>query len=157
MESWTDYRRTGYPALVAPSNAVVKAQTQAFLAETQDLAPEKTGEWMATRYDCRVAEVVNQMKGVFCMIPKKGVKLKRAVRPLKETPHYFATSASSPDLQTAMNEASFAMIEQIAERKNMSTIDAYSLMSLTMDSRLGDIAESKKTVHCLVPKNLWTV
>jgi acetamidase/formamidase len=34
-------------------------------------------------------------------------------------------------------------------------MDAYSLMSLTMDSRLGDISESRKTVHCLVPKNLW--
>jgi acetamidase/formamidase len=55
-----------------------------------------------------------------------------------------------------MNEASFAMIEQIAQRKNMSAIDAYSLMSLTMDSRLGDIAEAKKSVHCVVPKNLWT-
>jgi acetamidase/formamidase len=90
------------------------------------------------------------------MIPKKGVKLKRAERPLKETPHYFATSAASPDLQTAMNEAAFAMIEQIAERKKMSILDAYSLMSVTMDSRLGDIAETKKSVHCLVPKNLWT-
>jgi acetamidase/formamidase len=110
---------------------------------------------MATRYDCRIAEVVNQMKGVFCMIPKKGVKLKRGVRPLRETPRYFATSASSPDLQTAMNEAAFSMIEQIAGRKHMSTLDAYSLMSLTMDSRLGDIAESKKSVHCMVPKNLW--
>ena len=65
-------------------------------------------------------------------------------------------SSPTPDLQTAMNEAAFAMIEQIAERKNMSAIDAYSLMSLTMDSRLGDIADSKKSVHCLVPKNLWT-
>jgi acetamidase/formamidase len=37
----------------------------------------------------------------------------------------------------------------------MSAIDAYSLMSLTMGSRLGDIAESRKSVHCLVPKNLW--
>ncbi len=96
------------------------------------------------------------MKGVFCMIPKKGVKLKRAVRPLRVTPRYFATNASSPDLQTAMNGAAFAMIEQIAERKKMPAIDAYSLMSLTMDSRSGDIAESKKTVRCLVPKNLWT-
>ena len=44
---------------------------------------------------------------------------------------------------------------EIAERKQMSAIDAYSLMSLTMNSRLGDIADAKKTVHCPVPKNLW--
>jgi acetamidase/formamidase len=59
-----------------------------------------------------------------------------------------------PDLQTAMNEAAFAMIEQISERKGLSRLDAYSLTSLTMDSRIGEIADSKKKVHCLVPRNL---
>lgn len=156
IETPTHWLTVGYDRDLNKALDILKAETRVFLAETQDIAPEKTEEWMATRYDCRIAEVVNQMKGVFCMIPKKGVKLKRAVRPLGETPRYFATSASSPDLQTAMNEAAFAMIEQIADRKKMSAIDAYSLMSLTMDSRLGDIADSKKTVHCLVPKNLWT-
>jgi len=156
VETPTHWLTMGYDRDLNKALEILKTQTQDFLAETQNINPEKTREWMATRYDCRISEVVNQMKGVFCMIPKKGVKLRRAVRPLRETPHYFATSASSPDLQTAMNEASFAMIEQIAQRKNMSAIDAYSLMSLTMDSRLGDIAESKKSVHCLVPKNLWT-
>jgi len=47
-----------------------------------------------------------------------------------------------------MNEAAFAMIEQIAERKSLSTIDAYSLTSLTMDTRLGDIADTKKCRLC---------
>ncbi len=156
IETQTHWLTVGYDLDLNKALEILKAETRVFLAETQELAPEKVDEWMATRFDCRIAEVVNQMKGVFCMIPKKGVKLRRAVRPLRETPHYFATSASSPDLQTAMNEAAFAMIEQIAARKKMSALDAYSLMSLTMDSRLGEIAESKKSVHCLVPKNLWT-
>ena len=156
VETPTHWLTMGYDRDLNKALEILKTQTQDFLAETQNISPEKTAEWMATRYDCRISEVVNQTKGVFCMIPKKGVKLRRAVRPLRETPHYFATSSSSPDLQTAMNEASFAMIEQIAQRKNMSAIDAYSLMSLTMDSRLGDIAEAKKSVHCVVPKNLWT-
>jgi len=156
IETPTHWLTVGYDRDLNKALEILKTETKIFLAHTQDIAPEKTEEWMATRYDCRIAEVVNQMKGVFCMIPKKGVQLKRAVRPLRETPSYYVTSASSPDLQSAMNEAAFAMIEQIAERKSMSTLDAYSLMSLTMDSRLGDIADSRKTVHCLVPKNLWT-
>ena len=110
---------------------------------------------MATRFDCHISEVVNQVKGVFCAIPKRGVKSTRGVRTPKENARYFVTSASSPDLQTAMNEAAFAMIEQLAERKGLSSIDAYSLASLTMDSVIGDISAAKKTVHCLVSKNLW--
>jgi len=156
IETPTHWITVGYDRDLNKALEILKRETSTFLAESQDIHPEKTAEWMASRYDCRISEVVNQMKGVFCMIPKSGVKLKRAVRPLRETPHYFVTSASSPDLQSAMNQAAFAMIEQIAERKNMSVIDAYSLMSLGMDSRLGDIGEFNKTVHCLVPKSLWT-
>jgi acetamidase/formamidase len=156
IETSTHWITVGYDRDLNKALEILKAETRVFLAQTQDLASEKVDEWMATRFDCRISEVVNQVKGVYCMIPKEGVKLTRAERPLGETPHYFATSASSPDLQTAMNEAAFAMIEQVAARKKMSTLDAYSLMSLTMDSRLGDISESKKSVYCLVPKNLWT-
>ncbi|HWA12564.1 MAG TPA: acetamidase/formamidase family protein [Burkholderiales bacterium] len=155
LETPTHWITVGYDRDLNKALEILKAETRAFLAERQDLKPETVDEWMATRYDCRIAEVVNQVKGVFCMIPKAGVKLKRGIRPLKETRSYFVTSATSPDLQTAMNEAALAMITQIAERKKMSLVEAYSLMSLTMDSRLGDISETRKTVHCLVPRSLW--
>jgi acetamidase/formamidase len=155
LETPTHWITVGYDRDLNKALEILKTETRAFLAEKQDLKPGTVDEWMATRYDCRIAEVVNQVKGTYCMIPKKGVKLKRGIRPLKETKSYFVTSAQNADLQAAMNEAAYAMIEQIAERKKMSLMDAYSLMSLTMDSRLGDISESRKTVHCLVPKNLW--
>jgi acetamidase/formamidase len=156
IETPTHWITVGYDRDLNKALEILKTETRAFLAETRDIAPAQTEEWMAGRCDCRIAEVVNQVKGVFCAIPKQGMKLQRGRRAPKETRHYFVSSASSPDLQTAMNEAAFAMIEQIAERKGLSAIDAYSLASLTMDSRIGDIAESKKTVHCLVPKSLWT-
>ncbi len=156
IETPTHWITVGYDRDLNKALEILKAETRVFLAEAQDVASVKVDEWMSTRFDCRIAEVVNQVKGVFCAIPKRGIKPDRGIRPLKETSRYFVTSASSPDLQTAMNESAFAMIEQIAERKGLSKIDAYSLTSLTMDSRLGDISESKKSVHCLVPKNLWT-
>ncbi|MEQ1880107.1 MAG: acetamidase/formamidase family protein [Burkholderiales bacterium] len=155
IETPTHWLTVGYDRDLNKALEILKTETRVFLAQTQNLAPEKTDELMATRYDCRIAEVVNQVKGVFCAIPKKGVNSLRSVAPPRENPRHFVTSASSPDLQTAMNEAAFAMIEQIAERKGLSQIDAYSLASLTMDSVIGDISEGKKTVYCLVPKNLW--
>ncbi len=156
IETPTHWLTVGYDRDLDKALDILKTETKVFLAQTQDMPEEKVEEWMATRYDCRISEVVNQVKGVFCAIPKSGVKPDRGARPLKETDQHFVTSASSPDLQTAMNEAAFAMIEQLAERKGLSKLDAYSLTSLAMDSRLGDIADTKKSVHCLVPKNLWT-
>ncbi|HVY05732.1 MAG TPA: acetamidase/formamidase family protein [Burkholderiales bacterium] len=155
IETPTHWLTVGYDQDLNKALEILKAETQVFLSESKDLAPEHTEEWMATRFDCRVSEVVNQVKGVYCMIPKAGIESDRPERPLKETPQHFVTSASSPDLQAAMNEAAFAMIEQISQRKSLSAMDAYSLTSLTMDTRLGDIAETRKSVHCLVPKSLW--
>jgi len=155
IETPTHWITLGYDRDLNKALDILKSQTEEFLAETQDIDPRKTQEWMATRYDCRIAEVVNQMKGVYCMIPKTGVTLKRPARPLLETAQHFVTTAASPDLQGAMNDAAFAMIEQIAQRRQLSVLEAYSLMSLSMDARLGDVTASRKTVHCLVPKKLW--
>ena len=156
IETPTHWITVGYDRDLNKALEILKIETEVFLAQTQNISPEKTQEMMATRFDCHIAEVVNQVKGVFCAIPKRGVKSSRGVRAPKENARYFVTSASSPDLQTAMNEAAFAMIEQLVERKGLSSIDAYSLASLTMDSIIGDISAAKKTVHCLVSKNLWT-
>ncbi len=155
IETPTHWLTVGYDRDLNKALDILKSETRAFLAQTRNLGAEFVDEWMATRLDCRIAEVVNQVKGVFCAIPKRGAKLQRAPRPLKETPRHFVTSASSPDLQSAMNEAAFAMIEQLVARKGLSRLDAYALTSLTMDSRIGALADSHKTVHCLVPKNLW--
>jgi acetamidase/formamidase len=155
IETPTHWITVGYDRDLNKALEILKNETRVLLAETRDLSPAKVDEMMATSFDCRIAEVVNQMKGVFCMIAKRGAVAARGMRPVKETPRHFVTSATSPDLQTAMNEAALAMIEQISARKGLSVMDAYALASLTMDSRLGDIAESRKTVHCLVPKSLW--
>jgi acetamidase/formamidase len=47
------------------------------------------------------------------------------------------------------------MIELLQKERSLSRLDAYSLASLTMDCRVGDIEAAEKSVHCLVPKSLW--
>jgi len=37
----------------------------------------------------------------------------------------------------------------------LSRLDAYSLASITMDCRVGEMIAPEKSVHCLVPKSLW--
>jgi len=66
------------------------------------------------------------------------------------------TTAADPDLNRAMDAASMAMISLLEEKKGLSRLDAYGLASLAMDCRLGDTSDAKKSVHCLMPKSLWT-
>jgi acetamidase/formamidase len=47
------------------------------------------------------------------------------------------------------------MIELLQKGKGLSRLDAYSLASITMDCRVGEMIALEKSVHCVVPKSLW--
>jgi acetamidase/formamidase len=38
----------------------------------------------------------------------------------------------------------------------MTRLDAYALASLAMDARIGRVEPGAASVHCLLPKSLWT-
>jgi len=76
-------------------------------------------------------------------------------RPIAETADYLVTTARGADLNKAMDEASWGMIELLQKGKGLSRLDAYSLASITMDCRVGEMIAPEKSVHCLVPKSLW--
>ena len=54
-----------------------------------------------------------------------------------------------------MNDAAMAMIHELQERKGLSALDAYSLASLAMDARIGRLEPGARSIHCLLPRNLW--
>ena len=54
-----------------------------------------------------------------------------------------------------MDAPSWSMIELLQKEKSLSRLDAYSLASMTMDCRVGEMESDEKGVHCLVPKSLW--
>lgn len=135
---------------------ILLEQTAAFLAEQRKLGIEAARRLIPQVSDCRIAEVVNQSKALYCMNPKDWKTARQPKLASKDTPRNFITIGEDADLQTAMDLASMRMIEALQEKKSMTALDAYSLASLTMDCRLGDPLARPLRVHCLVPKNLWT-
>jgi acetamidase/formamidase len=65
------------------------------------------------------------------------------------------TVGKDADLNKAMDDASWAMIELLQSEKKLSRLDAYSLASMVMDCRLAAPRAAVKAVHCLVPKSTW--
>jgi acetamidase/formamidase len=76
-------------------------------------------------------------------------------RPAKETAKYYVSHAMDTDLNKAMDSASMGMIKWLESNKGIARLDAYGLASVAMDCRVGDISDSGKNVHCLMPKSLW--
>ncbi|MFN0316843.1 MAG: acetamidase/formamidase family protein [Burkholderiales bacterium] len=134
---------------------IMKNEAIDFLVQQRKITAAQAEKLLPSVADVRIAEVVNQVKGVYARISKRGEKVRLGAHPVRESQRNYVTTASSPDLQKAMDEAASAMIGMLSEKRGLSRLDAYSLASLTMDARVSAIGEDRKSVHCLVPKNLW--
>jgi acetamidase/formamidase len=75
--------------------------------------------------------------------------------PDKENKAYLVTVGKDADLNKAMDDAAWAMVELLQSDKKLSRLDAYSLASMVMDCRLAAPTGAQKAVHCLLPKNTW--
>ncbi len=157
IETATSWITMGYDKDLNKALDILRGETVKFFVEQRHSTPEQAERLMASVSDCRISEVVNISKGVYCMSPKdsKSLPATPAERPTAETPKYLVTSARDADLNRAMDTASRAMIRLLEEKKGLSRLDAYSLASMTMDCRLGEMSAGEKSVHCLVPKSLW--
>ncbi len=155
IETPTHWITVGYDRDLNKALDILKEETVAFLVEQRGITAKQAAALMSSVADVRVAEVVNQLKGVYAMLPKRPRRSPRAPRPLRETQRAFVTSAADPSLQVAMDRAAREMVELLHTRKGLSRLDAYALASLAMDTRVGEMSQDRKTVHCVLPKSLW--
>jgi acetamidase/formamidase len=105
--------------------------------------------------DCKVTQVVDVKKGIHCTSSKDASKKLAEPRPTTETADHLVTHAHDADMNKAIDTASWDMIELLQKRKGLTRLDAYSLASIAMDCRVGEMEAAEKSVHCLVPKSLW--
>lgn len=156
IETQTDWITVGYDEDLDKALDLLKAETTKFLIEQRNVPSERAEQAMLDGWNCPISEVVNIVKGTYCMIPKAADAPRPAPLPTQDTDEAFVTVARDARLGKAMDGASMAMINTIVEKKGLSRLDAYGLLSMTMDCRIAPHREGDKAVHCMVPKNLWT-
>ncbi|HIK14647.1 MAG TPA: acetamidase/formamidase family protein [Leptolyngbyaceae cyanobacterium M33_DOE_097] len=154
IETPTHWITMGYDRDMNKAIDILNEETLKFVAEWKNLSSADAKQFIESYGDVRVAEIVNQLKGVYCMLPKKpGEKL--APNPTTDTDQNFVAYATDADAMTAMNTAAMEIIKRLQQVKGLSALNAYSLASLAMDARLGRLEPGAKSVHCLLPKTLW--
>ena len=135
---------------------ILENETTTFLMQQRKLDKAAAEKAMMAAWDCRVSQVVDVNKGLHCF-SAKNPREKRAIEalPQAENKSYLVTVGKDADLNKAMDDASWAMIELLQKAKGLSRLDAYSLASMVMDCRLAAPTGAQKAVHCLVPKSTW--
>lgn len=132
-----------------------RSQTIKFLTEQRKISSDEASKLLSKVADCRVSQVVNVKKGIHCINPKDVKVNSIPERPMAETASHFVTVGADADANKAMDSAAMAMIELLQQKKGLSRLDAYGLASMTMDCRVGAMSDSKKSIHCLLPKSVW--
>lgn len=155
IETPTAWIAVGYDADLNKALDLLKSETIKLIVEQRKVSPAQAEQIMLSSWDCPIAEVVNGISGVYCMLPKQANAPKPAPLPKVENAVFFVTYAKDPDLEKAMKVASMAMINTIVSKKGLTRLDAYSLASITMDCRIGPHKSGDKEVHCMLPKSLW--
>jgi acetamidase/formamidase len=154
IETPTHWIAVGYDRDLNVAVDLLQRQTIELIAEQNKVSLETARERMMTNWDCRIAEIVNVLKGTYCLIPKTANGA--AALPKKDDADYLVTYASNKDLNKAMETASLGMIDKLTSEKQLTRLDAYSLASMAMDCRLGSVRDSERGIHCLMRKSFWT-
>jgi len=155
IETPTHWITVGYDRDLNKALDILKAQTTRFLIEQRHVSTAEAEKIMLKMWDCPIAEVVDVVKGTYCMNPKKVAAKPPKPLPNSETAQEYVTIGRSPDLNAAMDTASMGMIDLLVEKRKLNRLDAYGLASVAMDCRIAPPADAEKTVHCLLPKSLW--
>jgi acetamidase/formamidase len=155
IETPTEWITMGFDEDLTKALANARQETAKLLTELRHVPQEQAAGLVAKTADCRVSQVVDIKKGVHCITPKDPNKTLAQSQPTGGTADYFVSYSADADMNKAMDNASWNMIELLQKERSLTKLDAYSLASMTMDCRVGDMDAPEKGVHCLVPKSLW--
>src|SRR5438128_2704208 len=110
---------------------ILKEETATFLMEQRKIGKDEAEKQMMGAWDCRVSQVVDVNKGLHCF-SAKNLKERRRIEslPEKESKAYLVTVGRDADLNKAMDDASWAMIDLLENQKKLTRLDAYGLASM---------------------------
>ncbi|OGT52790.1 MAG: amidase [Gammaproteobacteria bacterium RIFCSPHIGHO2_12_FULL_42_13] len=155
VETPTSWISVGYDSNLNKALDILKDETIKLIMEQRNVPRTQAEKIMLATWNCPIAEVVNGVQGVYCMLPKKVNVSKPAALPKTDNAKNIVTYAKDADLEKAMKIASMAMLNKLVTMKKLSRIDAYTLASFAMDCRIGPPVSGDKEVHCMMAKNLW--
>lgn len=155
VETKTDWIAVGYDKDLNKAFDILKDETIKLIVEQRHVSRDEASKLMLSTWNCPIAEVVNGVQGVYCMVPKQS-NASQHVLLKADNDKFFATFGEDMDLEKAMKIASMDMINKVAAAKKISREDVYTLASFTMDCRIGPYTNGAKKVYCVMPKNLWT-
>lgn len=158
VETPNSWVTVGYEVSLNKALESLKAETTRFLMAKRGVTRAEAEKLMLKVWDCPISEVVDEVFGAYCILPKNPKAHKSADIPKKDTSTHWVSYASDPeDLMKAMKKASYASVEQMSRVLSIPAARAYKLATFVQDCRIGRPSAAEAAsyeVSCMVPKKI---
>lgn len=155
VETASAWIAVGYDEDLNKALSILKDEAIKLIMEKNHASRDDAEKTLFATWNCPIAEVVNGVKGIYCMVPKD-MHTPSPLLPQNDDEKQFVTYGKDNDIEKAMQKASMDMLNKLVNIKKLSRVDAYTLASFTMDCRVAPYYSGEKEVHCMLAKNLWT-
>jgi len=151
-KSWVT---VGYDLNLNQALENLKTETTRFIESSRKVSKAEAERIMIQNWNCPISEVVNEVLGTYCIIPKNLNSKKLAGIPREDNSNYWVSYASDPsDLMKAMKAASMKAIVKMSNNLSISEDRAYRLATFVLDCRIGPPKKDLYEVSCMVPKSI---
>jgi acetamidase/formamidase len=156
VETPTGWVTVGYAISLNLALENLKKETVRFLSAKYHLTSAEAEKRMLALWDCPISEVVDEVLGTYCIIPKSPKVAHSPEVPQHDTKTHWVSYARDPkDLMGAMKKAAYESVRQMARELGIPEARAYKLATFVQDCRIERPDQREGYgVACMVPKSI---
>lgn len=154
VETPTGWVAVGYDEDLDAALDINKREAVKLIADKRRLSEADAAAVLDETWDCRISEVVDEVLGTYCVIPKNLDAPRRPNLPTADTASHWVSTGTAPKALDAMKIAARAALDKMASNLDITRNDAYHLATMVLDCRIDRWTAGDKTVACTVPKGI---
>lgn len=154
VETPTSWVAVGYDRDLDKALDLSMSQTVALISSKQGLSATDAQAMFDKTWDCRISQVVDEVLGTYCVVPKDTAAPRAADLPTADTATAWVSTGTAPKTLDAMKIAASAALDSMAANLGMTRNDAYHLATMMLDCRIDRFSRGDKIVACMVPKSI---
>lgn len=154
VETPTGWVAVGYDEDLDKALEINRSEAVKLIMAKQRLAERDAMAVLEKTWDCRISEVVDQVLGTYCVIPKNLDAPRAPNLPTADTADAWVSTGTAPKVLDAMKTAASAALDTMAVNLDITRNDAYHLATMVLDCRIDRWTAGDKTVACSVPKSI---
>lgn len=154
VETPTGWVAVGYDVDLDRAFDINRTEAVKLIVDKQRLSEADAAKVFDRTWDCRISEVVDEVLGTYCVVPKDLGAPRAPNLPTADTATHWVATAQAPKMLEAMKIAASAALDSMAANLDITRNQAYHLATMVLDCRIDRWAGGDKTVACMVPKSI---